>query len=252
MSACVHPRGRCQRFFNAPAFAQPLAQRAIFDSRGGRPLRNSPAFAIEGQHGVSAPVVVLLADRCPSTIGRRVVAVVVDSVDGHAGRPFPHIGQECFESHPAVANRDASPAIAGEVRMAGVQASFLHCGPRFVRGRFKTGRRVPVSGIALSVPAMASLHISGSDLGDDTLALFFTKVASEDAVGVPEPRLGVAHKHKRVQACASSDDLTFGDSSHMNILPILGKPGKHYGQHEQKIERLRDAYVRAGGTLAGA
>jgi len=38
----------------------------------------------------------------------------------------------------------------------------------------------------------------------------------------------------------------------MNILPILGKPGKHYGQHEQKIERLRDAYVRAGGTLAGA
>lgn len=29
-------------------------------------------------------------------------------------------------------------------------------------------------------------------------------------------------------------------------------PGAGYGQHEQKIERLRDAYVRAGGTLAGA
>jgi muramidase (phage lysozyme) len=28
-------------------------------------------------------------------------------------------------------------------------------------------------------------------------------------------------------------------------------PGAGYGQHEQKIERLRDAYVRAGGTIAG-
>lgn len=28
-------------------------------------------------------------------------------------------------------------------------------------------------------------------------------------------------------------------------------PGAGYGQHEQRIERLRDAYVRAGGTLAG-
>ncbi|SIT28054.1 glycoside hydrolase family 104 protein [Achromobacter sp. MFA1 R4] len=28
-------------------------------------------------------------------------------------------------------------------------------------------------------------------------------------------------------------------------------PGAGYQQHEQKIERLRDAYVRAGGTLAG-
>ena len=29
-------------------------------------------------------------------------------------------------------------------------------------------------------------------------------------------------------------------------------PGAGYGQHEQKIERLRDAYVRAGGKLAEA
>ncbi|CAB3912067.1 hypothetical protein LMG3410_04886 [Achromobacter aegrifaciens] len=29
-------------------------------------------------------------------------------------------------------------------------------------------------------------------------------------------------------------------------------PGAGYGQHEQKIERLRDAYVRAGGTLTEA
>lgn len=28
-------------------------------------------------------------------------------------------------------------------------------------------------------------------------------------------------------------------------------PGAGYGQHEQKIESLRDAYVRAGGTIAG-
>jgi len=28
-------------------------------------------------------------------------------------------------------------------------------------------------------------------------------------------------------------------------------PGAGYGQHEQKIDRLRDAYVRAGGTIAG-
>jgi len=29
-------------------------------------------------------------------------------------------------------------------------------------------------------------------------------------------------------------------------------PGAGYGQHEQKIDRLRDAYVRAGGVLAEA
>ncbi|WP_338881585.1 glycoside hydrolase family 104 protein [Achromobacter veterisilvae] len=29
-------------------------------------------------------------------------------------------------------------------------------------------------------------------------------------------------------------------------------PGAGYGQHEQKIERLRDAYLRAGGTLVEA
>ncbi|MCP1404241.1 glycoside hydrolase family 24 protein [Achromobacter insolitus] len=28
-------------------------------------------------------------------------------------------------------------------------------------------------------------------------------------------------------------------------------PGAGYGQHEQKIDRLRSAYVRAGGTIAG-
>src|SRR4051812_15268100 len=86
----------------------------------------------------------LLAIGRPAAVARLVVAVVVDAVERPVRRPLPHVAEEVLEGIPALADRDASPAVAlvaGGVR--GV-AAVAHRAPRGVRPRALACRLVAV------------------------------------------------------------------------------------------------------------
>src|SRR5262249_40680478 len=66
---------------------------------------------------------------CPSAIPRRVGAVVVDAIDGQAGRRIAHIGIEIFEAQPVFANRDAATAVIGIAFIVWIKATLQHGTP---------------------------------------------------------------------------------------------------------------------------
>jgi hypothetical protein len=59
----------------------------------------------------SAPIAHLLAFGSPVTVGRLVIAVVVESIQARAGRALAHIGQEVLEMSPAITIRDPAGGV---------------------------------------------------------------------------------------------------------------------------------------------
>ncbi len=82
-------------------------------------------------------VLVLLASRGPSAILGRVVAVVINAIDGVRLRRAPaHIGQEVLEGmQPAGANLNPAPAVIREADAFRVIAAGFHREPRRVFDR---------------------------------------------------------------------------------------------------------------------
>ncbi len=68
---------------------------------------------------MAARVALLLFGRSPSAVARLIIAVVVDTINGVAGRRlFAHVGKEILKLLPAVANGDPPTApivVAGEI-----------------------------------------------------------------------------------------------------------------------------------------
>jgi hypothetical protein len=94
----------------------------------------------------------------PATILRLVIAVVVDTVDRmFSGRTTAHVGQECSERLPTVANADAASAVVLEPNVVRIAAPSLHALPDFV-----FGRRLPVRTFAVTRVRAATTVISAS------------------------------------------------------------------------------------------
>src|SRR6185295_3655567 len=88
-----------------------------------------------GKLDVLPLVVRLLPDRCPTTIARLVVAVVVDPIKRLAGRSRPHVRVEFSKRVPAPANANSAAAIAAIRRAALAQAPIAHARPALVFSR---------------------------------------------------------------------------------------------------------------------
>lgn len=85
---------------------------------------------VDPDRSPAAPVVRLLLRRCPATISRFIISVIVDSLDGVADRSIAHIGEEAFKrvfvafaDSPAIANADAATAVIKPVWAVLVGAS---------------------------------------------------------------------------------------------------------------------------------
>src|SRR5437867_9395679 len=109
-------------------------------------LRLSPfvRFRDESPALPLALVVALLFPRSPSAVARFVTAVVIKSVNCHAGGAFAHIREEVLEAigvifMPAGAYFDAARAVVSEVTLTCAVAPSVHSPPRAESWR----RRMP-------------------------------------------------------------------------------------------------------------
>lgn len=94
-------------------------------------------------HPAGSPVVGLDGAVCPSTILRRIGAIVVDTIDRQSLGGFTHIGKKILVVfHPAFANRDASSAISRICRTLLAVTSFSHSPIDPIRSIFKSLFRV--------------------------------------------------------------------------------------------------------------
>ena len=92
---------------------------------------------------VASSVVVLLFNGCPTAILRRVVPVVVDSVEGvkgslpvTTGRAWTHVGKKVIERfQPAGTYGDPTTTVVVIILRQWVRAAVLHLRPRLIFGR---------------------------------------------------------------------------------------------------------------------
>lgn len=88
----------------------------------------------------SATITCLLKRCRPSTVGRFVIAIVVDAINGMNFRwLWPHIGQKSTEVVlPSFANMNAASTIVLKLRMASIETSRFDVSPRAVSCRVAT------------------------------------------------------------------------------------------------------------------
>lgn len=105
----------------------------------------------------------LCGDIGPSTIGRLVVAVVVNAVERVSGRSRAHVICEGLETrNPAFADCDSTSTPLVELRVVGVQASELHAPPRMVLGRAVLSGRASVDGSGFTPLNARAVHRDGA------------------------------------------------------------------------------------------
>lgn len=117
-------------------------------------------------------VAVLLNHGGPSAVAGLVMAVAVDAVQRHAGRPFPHVSEEILEFQPPLADRDPTSAVMGVRGVPGIEAAGHHPIPRSVRSRL-----FPAERSSLRRPWVPALHLLRNLGGDDAPCLLRVTLA---------------------------------------------------------------------------
>lgn len=117
---------------------------------------------------VWASVSELLAPCDPAAISRFVWAIVINAVDGVAGRWLrPHVGQERLEVAPALTDSDASATVVRPATVVWVAAPRLHRAPTIVLWALGALRGMPVNPVdrrESPIPATpAILHLAATE-----------------------------------------------------------------------------------------
>jgi len=134
----------------------------------------------------------------PAAISRRVVAIIVDAVDGIAGFFRPHVGEEIFEFKPAFANFDPASAVSVVAANIRVGAALDHASPRsiswtnFVKSCLSVNYFVSFSKQTTARARVTCFKITGSDN-----SLFPAFATTQPRY---EPRSSVTYWPERAQA----------------------------------------------------
>lgn len=103
-------------------------------------------FAVDGEPPRRPEVIHLLLTRGPAAVTRLVVAVDVDAVQLVLGAwPRTHVGEEVLKRVPSLADRDATTAVEGKLRVRGCSAAVPHIAPTFVLSAAFPTSSVPMS-----------------------------------------------------------------------------------------------------------
>lgn len=125
--------GGGQRSFQIPSVFKAVPNKPVMNAVVASPFRDGSRLSIDGGKAISARVVALLTQSAPPAIGGLVVPIVVDPVDGVAGRAWTHIGKEVSETvyphGPSLANLDAPSAVARPVFVMPVVTARSHREP---------------------------------------------------------------------------------------------------------------------------
>lgn len=98
------------------------------------PLLHCLSFAAPRKKTVVASIISLFFSRGPSTIIRRVVAIIVYAVKRTSFWRRSHIGVEILEGLPSFAYADSSSSVSGKTRVIAVLATNPHRYPNCVHG----------------------------------------------------------------------------------------------------------------------
>lgn len=124
-----------QNFLNGPTRSQPFIEHVGFYAELSRPLSDWVRLVIQGQAYNIAGIKILNQRRCPSTVARLVITVVVNSVQRGSRRTLAHIGKEVLVGVPTLANTNAAPAIKLVTVVTRVIAPLPHGNPCAIGGR---------------------------------------------------------------------------------------------------------------------
>ena len=187
--------------FERNAATQSHPQRAVWHACDSGQLGDCHDVSVPSHSNVSARVECLVGIRGPSAILRRVRTVVVDAVNRVLQRRSrSHVGVERGVVVPALADGNASAAVARIFVMLGIQASLPHRQPRRV---FNTPASYGVSMSALSFSYPSTTHTptrargASSDVpllrDDDTTAI---------ATELPSALVNTFHRTKQPERFA--------------------------------------------------
>lgn len=132
-----------------PASVYPSTKGSFFYTSDSTPFRYGVRDTIKSELNsiLRLPFIfLLLLISGPSTIIRRVMAIVVDTVDRvFVGRPFTHILKERLKAaNPSVTDHNTSRAVVFKSWVVGVTASFFHTSPSVVFNRPSISLIMPV------------------------------------------------------------------------------------------------------------
>jgi hypothetical protein len=121
----------------------------------------------------------------PSAVLRFVVAVVVDTIYGmFAGGFRPHIGIKRREIiQPALADRNASPSVEMEFRIARIEASALHLSPSGIFWRaLRLAMRSVHRSYLVAHQASTTLSITARQIVDADFQFLSARTSAEPAI----------------------------------------------------------------------
>jgi hypothetical protein len=120
--------------FNRPAKPKAHFYGACPEAKASLPFGNAGRFAIPHKYSVVAPIAVLLSMCSPSTVTRRIRAVVVDTVESHSKRPLAHVRQKVSKVSPRIAHEDAATAVPSVGSILRIVTAVSCVSPRAICG----------------------------------------------------------------------------------------------------------------------
>ncbi len=122
---------RTKRLFNWHSVIKAIEKALMGNIELSRPISDGLRNALVSNKAIPARVAVLLCDGSPSTVIRRIRAIVVNAVNGMFGRrPRTNVGIEVLEgAEPTVTHDNAATAIVGITGMSNVVTSLFDAVP---------------------------------------------------------------------------------------------------------------------------
>ena len=133
----------------------------------------------------------LLTKRCPAAVVRFVVTVAVNAINAmFRARPPAHVGKEILKGvFPAIADFDASSAIAIPVFSPGIGTSRFHGAPTLVFGRRRAAVLcMAMFSCAVELEAAAGPMLVRSEIVSANLPNDFAAIAVAPPCGLPVKR----------------------------------------------------------------
>lgn len=122
----VRALGGVKDLLNRPAELYASINSVAGQSKFSRPFGYSEVDALMLKSAIDAPVILLRPARSPTAIFGRVSSFVVDTVKGLAFWPRAHIGIECLEGCPLLADGNPSAAVFSVFSGARIFAPLPH------------------------------------------------------------------------------------------------------------------------------
>lgn len=134
MSKCAGLLNRVQwhgkGLFDGPSWAvDAIPKRAKRYTNFFGPLAHRLSAAIMRNVVIVRAIYHLLVLASPANVSRRVISIVVNSVQAHTGRALPKVSDEIFKHHEGGVNRYAATSIMEPLSSFGIMATGFHVSP---------------------------------------------------------------------------------------------------------------------------